>query len=88
MSQFVIVSSYTGQPDLHRLKNIIGRVEHAALYDNNVSFLDYKNLCKKGIGSYHKGLVMEIRRHFYETTTPKSPIQVKEWYGKPEVSPS
>ncbi|CAL1529116.1 unnamed protein product [Lymnaea stagnalis] len=68
--------SHTGQPDLHRLMNIIGRVEHAALYENMNSFLDYQNLNRKGIGSYTRAIVMEIRRHFYETTTPKSPIQV------------
>ncbi|CAG5123279.1 unnamed protein product [Candidula unifasciata] len=68
--------NYTGQPDLHRLMNIIDRVEHAALYDHTLSFLDYHNLSKRGIGSYNKGIVMEIRRHFYEITTPKSPIQI------------
>ncbi|GFO43403.1 hypothetical protein PoB_006990800 [Plakobranchus ocellatus] len=68
--------SYTGQPDLQRLMNIMGRVEHASMYDTNHSFLDYQSLSHKGIGSYAKGLIMEIRRHFYETTTPKSPMQV------------
>ncbi|XP_005095002.1 uncharacterized protein LOC101859847 [Aplysia californica] len=68
--------NHTGQPDLHRLLNIIGRVEHASLYDKSLAFLDYQNLNRKGIASYAKGVVMEIRRHFYETTTPKSPIQV------------
>ncbi|RUS68668.1 hypothetical protein EGW08_023569 [Elysia chlorotica] len=68
--------SYTGQPDLQRLMNIMGRVEHAAMYNTTNPFLDYQSLSRKGIGSYSKGLIMEIRRHFYETTTPKSPMQI------------
>ena len=55
---------------------MIGRVEHAAMYNRPLPFLDYQNLNKAGLASYCKGVVMEIRRHFYETTTAKSPIQV------------
>ncbi|XP_076449887.1 uncharacterized protein LOC143286164 [Babylonia areolata] len=67
---------YTGQPSVWRLLNTIGRAEHAAFY-NNTSYLKYTKLHDQGIGTYGAELTMEFGRHFYEVTTPKSPMQVK-----------
>ncbi|KAL8570496.1 hypothetical protein ACOMHN_034531 [Nucella lapillus] len=67
---------YTGQPSMWRLLNTIGRAEHAAFY-NSDSFLKYTKLTAQGIASSSTEITMEIGRHFYEVTTPKSPVQVK-----------
>ncbi|KAK7114232.1 uncharacterized protein [Littorina saxatilis] len=67
---------YTGQPSMWRLLNTIGRAEHAAFY-NEESFLRYTKLHNQGIGTFSSEITMEFGRHFYEVTTPKSPMQVK-----------
>ncbi|XP_076469853.1 uncharacterized protein LOC143300180 [Babylonia areolata] len=67
---------FTGQPSMWRLLNMIGRAEHAAFY-NSDPFLKYTKLTTQGISSSSAEITMEIGKHFYEVTTPKSPVQVK-----------
>lgn len=67
---------HLGQPSTWRLLDIIGRAEHAAFY-NPDSFLHYNKLHRQGIGTFSQQLTMEFGRHFYEVTTPKSPLQIQ-----------
>ncbi|OWF50125.1 uncharacterized protein LOC110450824 [Mizuhopecten yessoensis] len=66
---------HTGQPDIWRVFDMINRVEHAAFY-NGVPFLDYTSLNEHNFGSIVKACTLEVKKDFYETTTPKAPLDV------------
>ncbi|XP_067652192.1 uncharacterized protein [Haliotis asinina] len=66
---------YTGQPDIWRIYDMMGRVEFAAFFQD-YSFIDFTSLYKKGIGAFAKAVSLEIKKGFYQTTTPKAPLHV------------
>ncbi|XP_041376315.1 uncharacterized protein LOC121388862 [Gigantopelta aegis] len=66
---------FTGQPDIWRLYDMMGRVEFASFF-NEYPFLNYTTLYSLGLGSVTKAVNLEVRSHFYELTTPKSPLDM------------
>ncbi|XP_033754550.1 uncharacterized protein LOC117337603 [Pecten maximus] len=66
---------HTGQPDIWRVFEMINRVEHAGFY-NGAPFLDYTSLNKQNFSSIVKACSLEVKKDFYETLTPKAPLDV------------
>ncbi|WAR11717.1 hypothetical protein MAR_025897 [Mya arenaria] len=64
---------HTGQPNMVRMFDIMSHVETAA-FGNNPSFLDYIGMRQQNLRVFIKACVMEIDSLFYETTTPKAPL--------------
>ena len=54
---------------------MMGRVEFASFF-NEYPFLNYTALYSQGLGSITKAVTLEVKSHFYELTTPKSPLDM------------
>lgn len=54
---------------------MINRVENAAFL-NTASFLDYTSLNKQNLSTIVKACKVEVKKDFYETITPKAPLDV------------
>ncbi|KAL4234946.1 hypothetical protein ACF0H5_006588 [Mactra antiquata] len=67
---------HTGQPNMVTVFDMMSHVETAAL-GNQKSFLDYLALRQKNLRIYVKACVMDIHSNFYETTTPKAPLDIQ-----------
>lgn len=65
-----------GLPDIWRMYDMISRVEFAAFFHNDSSFLDYASLLGNNVMTIMKAVRMDIRSSFYETTTPKAPLGI------------
>jgi len=59
-----------------RVFDMMSRVETAA-FGNEPSFLDYMAVRKQNLRIFVKACVMEIDSLFYETTTPKAPLDCR-----------
>ncbi|KAK3086632.1 hypothetical protein FSP39_021227, partial [Pinctada imbricata] len=66
---------FTGQPDVWRVFDMVNRVEHAAFF-SHPSFLDYVHLYKQNYATIVKACRIDIKSDFYETVTPKAPLDV------------
>nr|XP_022345394.1 uncharacterized protein LOC111137955 isoform X2 [Crassostrea virginica] len=66
---------FTGQPDTWRIFDMVNRIENAAFF-NEESFLKYDHLYKAKYISFVKACKYEAKSSFYETTTPKTPLDV------------
>lgn len=66
---------HTGQPNIVTVFDMLSHVETAA-YGHEYSFLDYRALRQQNLRTYVKACVMDIGSDFYETTTPKAPLDV------------
>ncbi|XP_061163517.1 uncharacterized protein LOC133172605 [Saccostrea echinata] len=66
---------FTGQPDTWRIFDMVNRIENAAFF-NEESFLNYDKLYKSRHISFVKACKYEAKSTFYETTTPKTPLDV------------
>lgn len=64
-----------GQPDTWRIFDMVNRIENAAFF-NYESFLKYDKLNKSRHISFVKACKYEAKSTFYETTTPKTPLDV------------
>ena len=69
-----------GQPDIWRVFDMINRVENAAFL-NRPSFLDYEHLDKQNLTTIVKACILDISSDFYETITPKAPLDVEMKLG-------
>lgn len=69
---------HTGQPNIVTMFDIMSHVETAS-FGNEPSFLDYLAVRQQNLRVFVKACVMDISSEFYETTTPKAPLdsQVK-----------
>ena len=67
--------SFSGQPDIWRVFDMMNTVEAAAFY-NQDSYLDYNALLKQNYTTITKACVMEVKKDFFEVVTPKGPIEV------------
>jgi acyl-CoA thioesterase FadM len=64
-----------GQPDTWRIFDMVNRIEYAAFF-NDESFLKYDKLYNSRHISFVKACKYEAKSSFYETTTPKTPLDV------------
>ncbi|KAH3770483.1 uncharacterized protein LOC127845427 [Dreissena polymorpha] len=67
---------HTGQPNIVKVFDIMSHVETAA-FGYDPSFLDYLAIRQQNLRIFVKALVMEIDSSFYETTTPKAPLDTR-----------
>lgn len=56
--------------------DMMSHVETAA-FGNQQSFLDYLAIRQKNLRIYVKACIMDINSNFYETTTPKAPLDIQ-----------
>lgn len=66
---------FTGQPDTWRIFDMVNRIENAAFF-NEESFLKYDQLYMSKHISFVKACKYEAKSTFYQTTTPKTPLDV------------
>ncbi|GAB1607012.1 uncharacterized protein LOC115222976 [Argonauta hians] len=65
-----------GLPDIWKMYDMLSRVEFAAFFHQESSFLDYKSLLENNVTTIIKAVRMDVQSGFYETTTPKASLGV------------
>ncbi|XP_045193464.1 uncharacterized protein LOC123549431 [Mercenaria mercenaria] len=68
--------NHTGQPNMVTMFDMMSHVETAS-FGHEPSFLDYLALRQQNLRVFVKACVMDISSEFYETTTPKAPLDVQ-----------
>ena len=68
---------FSGQPNMSTVFDIMNHVETAAYGTQPMSFLCNIRLRQQNLRFYVKACMMEVSSEFYETTTPKAPLDVK-----------
>lgn len=67
---------HTGQPNMPTVFDMMSHVETAS-FGHEPSFLDYLGLRQQNYRVYAKACIMDIGSQFYETTTPKAPLDIQ-----------
>ena len=72
----LIINIFSGQPNMVTMFDMMSHVETAS-FGHERSFLDYLALRQQNLRVFVKCCVMDISSKFYETTTPKAPLDVQ-----------